>query len=380
MVAVSQSTLISPSRRTLACTPEHCSDPLVVASGQTDTMTDEDPRASDAPKKWWRRKIVTVPARLGLSLALIVVIFAQMDDIDTDELIPAWNRSNTFWTLGAFAATLLAFVLATYRWQRVLHALGTHQPLPRLFSHYMSGQFLSNFVPTTVGGDVLRVSRLSRDIDDGPTSFTSVVFERLSGWLVLPVITFLGFAVNPGLTDLGSSTTVPLYVAAVTLAGLVVVIVVVGSDWIGDSLEGRSGLLRFAEAVHVGIDRFRQHPRAAGEVVASGFLYQFVLLLAAGCAVEALEINEVGLTALMAFIPAVLIIQVLPLGIGGLGIREGALVLFLGGIGVADEQAVALGLAIYVLTLLSSFIGFPLLVLGGRFRDDEAEPSLDATG
>lgn len=343
-------------------------------------MTDENPRASHAPKKWWRRKIVTIPARIGLSLALIVVIFAQMDDIDTDELIPAWNRANTFWTLGAFAATFLAFVLGAYRWQRVLHALGTHQPLSRLFSHYMSGQFLSNFVPTTVGGDVLRVSRLSRDIDDGPTSFTSVVFERLSGWLVLPVITFLGFAVNPGLTHLGSSTRVPLYVAGVTLLGLVVVIVVVGSDWIGASLEGRSGLLRFAEAVHLGIDRFREHPRAAGEVVASGFLYQFVLLLAAGCAVEALEISEVGLTALMAFIPAVLIIQVLPLGIGGLGIREGALVLFLGGIGVADEQAVALGLAIYVLTLLSSFIGFPLLILGGRSRYGEVEPTVDATG
>ena len=169
----------------------------------------------------------------------------------------------------------------------------------------------------------------------------------------------------------------PLYVGAVTLAGLVVVVFVVGSDWIGDSLDGRTGLLRFAEAVHLGIDRFREHPRAAGEVVASGFVYQFVLILAAGCAAEALEINEVGLTALMAFMPAVLIIQVLPLGIGGLGIREGALVLFLGGIDVSNEQAVALGLAIYVLTLVSSLIGFPPLILGGgRGQDDEIESGL----
>ena len=47
-----------------------------------------------------------------------------------------------------------------------------------------------------------------------------------------------------------------------------------------------------------------------------------MLLLAAGCAVEALGIDQVGLTALMAFIPAVLIIQVLPLGIGGLGLEK----------------------------------------------------------
>ena len=284
------------------------------------TLSEYSPRHRET--RWWRRKLVTIPLRIGLSLALIVVIFAQMDDIDTDQLIPSWNTSNTLWTLAAFGLTFAAFVLGAYRWQRVLHALEEEQPLSRLFSHYMSGQFLSNFVPTTVGGDVLRVSRLSRDTNDGPVSFTSVVFERLSGWLVLPIITFLGFAVNPGLTGLGKSTSIPLYVAGATLLGLVLVIVVVGSDMIGSSLEGKTGLLRFAEAVHLGIDRLREHPRAAGEVVLSAFAYQFMILLAAGAAVEALEINEVGLTSLMAFLPAVLIIQVLPLGIGGLGIRE----------------------------------------------------------
>lgn len=336
-------------------------------------MTLPDPAPEAHRPHWWKRKLVTIPARIGLSVALIVIIFAQMDEIDTDQLIPSWNRDNTLWTLAAFALTFVAFILASYRWQRVLHALGTHQSLPRLFSHYMSGQFLSNFVPTTVGGDVLRVSRLSRDSGDGPVSFTSVVFERLSGWLVLPIITFLGFLVNPGLTDLGASTKIPLYVGGATLIGLVLVIVVLGSDLIGDSLDGRTGLLRFAEAVHIGIDRFREHPRAVGEVVVSAFMYQFVLLFAAGCAVEALEIHQVGLTSLMAFLPAVLIIQVLPLGIGGLGIREGALVLLLSGIGVADEQAVALGLAIYALTLVCSLIGFPLLILGGRSRQPDED-------
>lgn len=345
----------------------------------TPPMTASDPRAGDSPAHWWRRKIVTIPARFGLSIALIVVLFAQMGDIDTDALIPSWNRVNTFWVLGAFATTLAAFVLAAYRWQRVLHAMETEMPLRRLFSHAMAGQFLSNFVPTTVGGDVLRVSRLSRDTRDGPVSFASVVFERLSGWLVLPIITFLGFGVNPGLTDLGSATTIPLYVAGFTLVGLLTVIVVLGSDWIGSMLDGRSGLLRFAEAVHLGIDRLREHPRAAGEVIISAFAYQFMLLLAAGCAVEALEINEVGLTSLMAFLPCVLIVQVLPLGIGGLGIREGALVVLLSGIGVASEQAVALGLALYALTLVASLIGFPLLILGGRARaegDRSERPTL----
>ena len=69
----------------------------------------------------------------------------------------------------------------------------------RLMSHYLAGQFVSNVLPTTIGGDVLRVSRLSSDTGETPGTFASVVLERLTGWLVLPVITIVGFAVNPGL-------------------------------------------------------------------------------------------------------------------------------------------------------------------------------------
>ena len=83
------------------------------------------------------------------------------------------------------ASGLFVHVGWFYSWSsslaKGLIALGVRQPLGRLFSHYMSGQFVSNFLPTTVGGDVVRVSRLTKDTDDGPISFTSVVFERLSG-------------------------------------------------------------------------------------------------------------------------------------------------------------------------------------------------------
>ena len=315
---------------------------------------------------WWKRNSVTIPLRIGLSVALLIVILKSMDGIDWDELIPEWNDQTAFWTIGAFFFTLIGFILGAVRWQRVLRALGVNQSLWRLFSHYMAGQFVSNFLPTTVGGDVIRIGRLTRDTDDGPVSFTSVVFERLSGWLVLPVITLLGFAINPGLTGLGTSTRVPLVVAMVTLIALTLVILLLGSNRIGKGLQNRQGLLRFANAVHLGLDRLKGNPKAAREVIISAFAYQFALLLAAGCAVEALEIDEVGLTALMAFIPAVLIIQVLPVGIGGLGVREGTLVLFLSGIDVSNEQALALGLALYALTLVNSFIGLPMLIFGGR--------------
>jgi hypothetical protein len=72
--------------------------------------------------------------------------------------------------------------------------------------------------------------------------------------------------------------------------------------------------------------------------------------------------------AVLAFTPVVAIAQVLPLSLNGLGIREGAFVLFLGPLGVAAGQAVAVGLIIYAMTLAISLLGAPAFAVGNRSR------------
>jgi glycosyltransferase 2 family protein len=69
---------------------------------------------------------------------------------------------------------------------------------------------------------------------------------------------------------------------------------------------------------------------------------------------------------MMAFIPVVLMVQVLPIGISGLGVRETALVLFLHPLGVDNTQAIALGLALYFLNLTASLVGAPAFAFGGH--------------
>lgn len=319
---------------------------------------------------WWRSKPVILLVRIGLAVGLFFLIVKIGPDFDTDKL--EWTRWTPYWLGAGVVLTIISMVIGSMRWQRVLIALDEQERLSRLYSHYMAGQFLSNVLPSTVGGDVLRISRLSRDLKgDSPIAFTSVVFERLSGWLVLPLITLFGFAVNPDLWRLGRSTTVPLVIAVVTLLALVLTILAAGNEWVGRWLDTRSGApSRFAEAVHTGIDKLRSNPRAARSVITTAFTYQAVLLLATLCAARAIGIDGIGLTALMAFVPAVLIVQVIPIVPGGLGVREGALALFLTGIDVAREQALTLGLLMYVMTFAASLIGLPMLAFGGRERQD----------
>lgn len=301
--------------------------------------------------------------RILVSAGMLYVLLGR---VDIGELFPEWEVHAIVDLAAAVGVTLVGIVLSAMRWQRVLVALDAPNTprLRTLVSHTFAGLFVSNFLPSTIGGDVLRVTRLAHQNGDSPTSFASVVLERLSGWIVLPVISLTALTVNPGLRKLGAASNVALGIAIGTLVLLGVVLLSAASPKIGGRLGHSDGWRRFINAVHLGLVRFKQHPAATIEVLAVGFLYQVVVVLAAFLANLALG-SDVSWTAMLAFMPAVAIAQVLPITIGGLGVREGAFVLFLGPLGVATHQAIGLGVLVYGINLVASLAGAPSFAAGG---------------
>jgi uncharacterized membrane protein YbhN (UPF0104 family) len=318
------------------------------------------------------KQAASLVARLVISAAMLAVLLAKVPSFEPSDLVPEWTVGTALWLTGAAALTLAGIVLSALRWQRVLEVLDIRERLPRLVSHNLAGQFVSNVLPTTIGGDVLRVSRLSRDTGETPGTFASVVLERLTGWLVLPVITVVGFLVNPGLRHLGTATRVALALAVSTLVLLLAVLAAAASSRVGGRFATRADWRRFAGAIHLGVNQLRARPGAAFNVLVAGFAYQLTLVLAAVAAAQALGLRAAGLTALLAFFPAVLIAQVLPISMAGLGVREGAFVLFLGPLGVAKEEAIALGLLLYLLNVAVGLLGAPAFATGGRQRQPVA--------
>ena len=293
--------------------------------------------------------------RITVSAAMLAFLLTR---IDMSALLPDRNASTVPWLVLGLLVWFGAIVLATLRWQRVLAALSLPTPFPPLLSHSLAGLFVANFLPSTVGGDVLRVMRLSADNGERPGSFASVVLERLTGFFVLPVISLVGLVLHPSLLRLGNATRLALALSLATLAALVGILVVAGSPRMGGRLAGHPSWLRFVGAVHLGIDRIRRNPGAAVGVLAVAFAYQLTVVTAAWVAAQVLGL-EVGWVTMLAFIPVVAIAQVIPISVGGLGLREGALVLLLQPVGVGTAKATALGLLLFGINLVVSLLGAP---------------------
>ncbi|HUR23224.1 MAG TPA: lysylphosphatidylglycerol synthase transmembrane domain-containing protein [Acidimicrobiales bacterium] len=304
---------------------------------------------------------VLLGLRVAASAGMLALLLPR---IHLASLFPTLELSTLGWLVGGLAVYSLAVVLSTVRWAQVLHALDIPSDLPPLLSHTLAGMFVSNFLPSTVGGDVLRVTRLAAVNGQRHTSVASVVVERLTGFLVLPFITLVALLGNPTLLHFGQASRLTLTLALGTLAALAAILVLVASPSVGERFAGRSWL-GFVAAVHLGLARMRRDPSAALGVLVSALAYQLSMVAAAWMAGHAMGIH-VGWSAMMAFVPIVAIAQVLPISVSGLGLREGALVILLVPLGVSSGQAVAFGLLLYAMNMVVSLLGAPAFAVGSR--------------
>ncbi|WP_419947258.1 lysylphosphatidylglycerol synthase transmembrane domain-containing protein [Candidatus Poriferisodalis sp.] len=309
--------------------------------------------------------VLRVGVSAGLLALLLIISRDELSALDLDS-----KRAAAGWLVTASLAIAAAFVTASARWWQVAATLDVKVSCRSMLSIYLAAQFVGNFLPTTIGGDVLRVNRLGRLCGSEANAFATVIIERLTGWVVLPVLTLAALLSRPSLlTHSGGQIAGGL--ALGTLAVLAFVVWVAEHPRGLGRLAGGNRIRDALGAVHTGLSMFRRHPRAAARLLGVGFAYQVLLVAATALIGAAIGINP-GMRAWLAFAPMVLIVQLMPFTIGGLGVREGAFVLFLDAHGVNEGEAVLLGLLLYALTLLVSLTGAPALALGGRRRHGKA--------
>jgi len=309
---------------------------------------------------------------------LFGLLIWRLPDFDPAEMVPTWDAGTVAWLAASALVLLAAFALQTLRWDQVLRALGHRVPFARLFDQFLAGQFVSNVLPTTFAGDIVRIARCGRDIDDRPVAFASIALERLTGWLVLPTISLITIALAPQVRGLGAATWTALAINVVTLGALIAILVVAGLPRWSGSARTAPGWRHWIGSVHLGILALRSTPRAVARTLAAGVGFQLVQCLSLWCAARALDIEVVGLVAVLAFFPPTAISQNLPIGFGGLGVREGGFVLFFGALGATDERAVALGLVTYLITVATSALGAPSFIRAGGRRALEADTAITA--
>jgi uncharacterized membrane protein YbhN (UPF0104 family) len=321
-----------------------------------------------------RHLLASTWLRLAVSLLLLGIL---LTNIHPDDFVPAHQSAGTFaFLVSGFTLMAFSFVLAAWRWQRILAVFDAPIRLRTLVKHYLAGQFVGNVLPSTVGGDVLRIARSSRDTGARDVAFAAVVLERLTGFVALPLLTLIGFIVRPSLLEV-RRTSLALVIATATILALVLLLFLAGHPRAAGRFRNHDNWMRSIGAIHVGVDRLRRDPTDAAMALFAAFAYQFCVVSAVYCAVHVVGLR-IPNAAVLVVVPAVAMAQVVPITIGGLGVREGLLAFLWHPLGVPTGRAVAVGLLWYAMTLVVSIAGAPAFAIGHhRHHHTEDRPAGD---
>jgi len=298
-----------------------------------------------------RRAWITRIARVGVSLTLMAVIFYRMD---LSQFVGLMRGADVRFLAMATGLVVVGLVIGAYRWQRLLKALGISAPLRTLVASYFVGLFFNNFLPTSMGGDVVRIYDVAQYSRQPSASAASVIAERALSSLAQGLIALFGLALGYDIAGRFAREIAALF----AVLCLILLALLFGDRW-GRRIALLKGKVR--EALESISFCLRNKSLALGVVFVSLFFHAVIVLINYAI-LEALGAH-VSLVYCFLVIPIILFITLLPVSINGLGIREWAYIYFFGRLGLSMAEAVAASLMFFFLLILVSLIGGVIFAL-----------------
>lgn len=250
----------------------------------------------------------------------------------------------------------VGLVLSALRWKILLAAAGVRLGLARAVHLYFVGYFFNALLPTSVGGDVLRVWALK---GKAPLAVAagSVLVERILGFGCLLLLGLAGSFAAPAAAPARPGLAL---VAALYVLGLFMVMRVRLPSRAGSGLFAR--VLGALARVRGEIQSYGLHGKAIAAGVLLSFAWQGVLI-----AVNATLSRGMGGTAptasLLVLVPVVQALTMIPISLGGLGIREMGYEFFFRTWGFNPAEGVALGFAWLGVSMVFALLGGALALL-----------------
>lgn len=305
-----------------------------------------------------RRVATSIPVRAVVTLALLGLIATRID----------WSQfrdrvEHGHWGLFAAAVAVLAvaIVIAGFRWLLFLRAARAGAGVFQAIRAYEIGMFANNFLPTGFGGDVARGWIVGRPTGSIARALGSVVVDRLSALGCLVALGWLTVVVQPSKVP---NSLLALFAIVTVAGGIATAILAVGARLVGAASSRKpirgTGWLRGDawDAVRMAV----RNPSVIASTTLVGLLYQSGVVFATWLLARAIDI-DLPFVVLAVVTPLVLIATVVPISIGGFGLREASYVALLSKVGVSAADATLLSLLSVTALAIATLPGAVALLL-----------------
>ena len=279
--------------------------------------------------------------RLAVSVALVAWILRRTP---FHEVGAAFRSADLRFVLLALGLQLFDTFASVRRWRLLIRAQGGEAPFPGLVRAYFIGIFFNNLLPSTIGGDTVRVVHTSRSGVGRAKALAVIFVDRFLGLLALML-----FAVLGGLASGRLTARLPSLLAWV-MGGAAV-------------LGLAAGLLFLTTAGPARHLNFQGKWDVLARAFGWSLLLQTSVVLGGWCLAHALH-APIPLPYFFLIVPLALIVMMLPVSINAIGVRENVWAFFFAAFGVPAALGVAVAWLSYGLVLLQALIGGAIYASG----------------
>ena len=302
------------------------------------------------------KKKLSVFLRITVSLGLMGFLFWIM----RGKIHDVWEiifKCNTIFLWMAIVVLLLDVIMVSFRLATVFKGEKLYMSFKRAFQLTCVGYYFNNFMPTAVGGDIIKAHYASNvSSGDKARPYMSVFMDRFIGLYTILIISAVALVFNggklkiPGLSGL---------VTGFVLVGVIGFIVIINRNVARkvDRFFLKFNASRFSIAINR-LYRIVHDYRNRKTVVAKAFLLSFaaqcLYFLMVYLFFLALGV-KISTASIFLIMPVVLFVGMMP-SLGGLGFREGAIVILFAPL-AGKENAFTVSLLLLASLLLVSILG-----------------------
>jgi uncharacterized membrane protein YbhN (UPF0104 family) len=293
-----------------------------------------------------------------VSLALLAVLLSR---VELPRLWTVARNASAAWLVAALGLYVAMLLVSAWRWGLLLRAQRIWLPFRRLTSSFFVATFFNNFLPSNIGGDVVRVSDTARAAGSKTLATTIVLIDRGIGLLALVLIAAIGASSASGFGPESAGVSPEVLWAGFGLAAVVATpallmpqefmrllqpLRILHPEWVGERLS------RMADA----LARFREAPGALAWCFAGGIAVQAILVAFYAAVASSMQI-PIGSMELAVIVPITFIVQMLPVSMNGFGVREATFGFYFSRLGLPLESALVVSFVGAALILIVSLAG-----------------------
>jgi uncharacterized protein (TIRG00374 family) len=302
------------------------------------------------------KKHALLVAKVLVSILLLAYLLSTTN---LESLAERVRGGDSLLLVGSMVVYVVIIALSIWRWQMLLHAQGFAAPLRHLSSSYLVATFFNNFLPSNIGGDVIRVRDSTHLTGSTTTSLAVVAIDRIIGLGALYLLAAVAYVTGgPSVRHLAGAR------LAVFGLGLVFACItyVYFRPGVTRRLMAMSRLSNVAwaqerfEVVQAAVHVYREQMGAVWSAFLASVALQALVIVYYFTVARALRI-ELPLGACFLMVPLCILVQTVPISFNGWGVRESVFILYFHQVGLPKDSALAFSLVGATLIVLLSLSG-----------------------